>query len=131
MMRFNVSPSSKQYRHHIRGDLCGVGLIIIDDLAIASGTPVLDACRQLLQLGYPSDSVLEVFRGGTLSLTVYHIGAAAQLEINGKGDGFVKRRFPVGMAPPIRPHEQAATHPTLTVKTAVRSCAPVIAEAAE
>jgi hypothetical protein len=113
-MSLNVSFPSKQSpspSHTLRGDLVGVGLIVIEAwLTVASGTPVLDACRELIRLGYPPDTILQVFRNGQPSLTVHNIGEVAQLEINGKRDGFIKRRSAVGTAPPMRSPKLAATH---------------------
>jgi hypothetical protein len=94
----------------LRGDLVGVGLIVVDGwLAVAHGTPILAACRELVRLGYPPEASLECFRGGKISLTVKSIGAAAELEINAKGDGFVKRPCRVRIASPMRSRVPGAT----------------------
>jgi hypothetical protein len=122
-MSLNLFPLATQspYHHTLRGDLVGVGLIIIDAwLSVASLTPVLDACRELLRLGYPDDTVLEVHRNGRLSLIVPNIGEAAELEINSRGNGFTKRRI----GPPVRSPEPAAISPTPTRNVAGRGCAP-------
>jgi hypothetical protein len=49
-------------------------------------------------------------------MTVRGIGAAAQLEINRFGTGFVKRHSRVRPAPPMRPREAAATTHLQTVR---------------
>jgi hypothetical protein len=50
-------------------------------------TPVLDACRRLLQAGHPSSASLTAYRGDTLCLHVRSIGQAAQLTVVSAGNG--------------------------------------------
>jgi hypothetical protein len=100
-------------------------LIVLErGLSVTSSTPILGAARQLLKLGYPPNTVLQCFRGDVLAMTVRGIGAAAQLESNRFGTGFVKRHSRVRPAPPMRPREAAATAPPTGNKTAVRRPAP-------
>jgi hypothetical protein len=50
-------------------------------------TPVLDACRRLLQVGYPSSTPLDAYRGDTPCLHIRSVGEAAQLTIASNGYG--------------------------------------------
>jgi hypothetical protein len=60
-----------------------------------------DLCRKLVEAGYPAIR-LEVFRGGEIPcLIVPWIRQAADLEINAKGTGFVRRRAAVRTASPV------------------------------
>ena len=86
-----------------------IGQLTGDDCATALGrrvhsaTPVLDLCRQLIADGHDPAAQLHAYRAGTLALTVRSIGQAAQLEINGHGNGF-RWGCGGGAASPMRSH---------------------------
>lgn len=77
-------------------------------------TPVLEACRRLLQAGFPSSTPLQAYRGDTLCLRVGSIGEAAQLTVTSAHNGrpvFASQKAE-GMtvaAPPMGQKWQGAT----------------------
>jgi hypothetical protein len=75
-------------------------------------TPILALCQKLIEAGCDPGRGLNVYRGDVLALRVRSIGEAAGLEINSKGSGFIKRRVPVRIAPPIAQNGQEATEDT-------------------
>jgi hypothetical protein len=93
----------------LRADLVGIGLIIIGDLSACSATPILAACGQLVELGIDPRTPLHCCRGGQLAVIVRGIGEAARLEINGNGGGigFVRRRGAMVAASPVRNSEKS------------------------
>jgi hypothetical protein len=60
----------------------------------------------LVAAGYDPTTPLEAYRGSCLCLVVAAIGQAANLEINGRGTGFVTRHA-VGTGSPIAPNAPA------------------------
>jgi hypothetical protein len=86
----------------MRTELTGSNRCTAGVLIATGAAPVLELCRLLLEAGRDPATALEVYRGPTLCLLVRAIGEAAQLEINGKGNGF-SRRQAVGTAPLIAP----------------------------
>lgn len=81
--------------------------IVCDDRCVALGieaqeaAPVLTLCRLLLAAGHDPNRPLHAYRNDVLALKVRAIGEAAQLEINGDGTGFRRRRGP-DARPPMR-----------------------------
>jgi hypothetical protein len=69
-------------------------------LDVRANAPVLMLCRLLVEAGHDPTLRLEAYRGDVLCLSVRSIGEAAELEINGDGTGFRRRRAP-DAAPPI------------------------------
>jgi hypothetical protein len=70
-----------------RSSICAVSGSTITAIATA---PVLLACRQLVEAGYPSTAAMEVYRGDVVALRVRTIGEAANLEISDRG--FTRRQ---------------------------------------
>jgi hypothetical protein len=90
------------------GELVGSDTRTCAGMTAVGNAPVLAMCRQLLAAGMDPDQAMEVYRGAVLALRVRSIGEAAQLEINSKGTGFVRREG-VRTAPPIAPNDTPAT----------------------
>jgi hypothetical protein len=61
-------------------------------LTVRSSSPVLFACRRVINAGHDPSTPMHVFRGNTLALVIRTIGEAARLEINAYGTGFRPRR---------------------------------------
>ena len=61
-------------------------------IGVHSSTPVLALCRKLLESGCDPTTPLEAWRGSLLCLHVRTIGEAAALEVNPKGNGFIRYR---------------------------------------
>jgi hypothetical protein len=84
-------PPTPRTQDAIRAELIGD-----DECTIAAGitargnTPILALCRLLIAAGVDPGRGLNVHRGATLCLIVRAIGEAANLTINGKGNGFRK-----------------------------------------
>jgi hypothetical protein len=98
----SATPECKSFQV-IRAELVG------DDSCSALGvtarglSPLLSLCRLLVERGHDPDRPLEAWRGETLCLHIRSIGEAAELELNGRATGFVKRRQSVGIGPPVAP----------------------------
>jgi len=86
----------------ISAQLVGDDQCCVDDYLVQSHSPVLAMCRELIEAGFNPERPLHVYRDGVLALTVRSIGEAAQIEINGKGAGFLRRPQAVGTALPAR-----------------------------
>jgi hypothetical protein len=101
----------------IRAELIGDDQATALGIEAKSAAPVLDLCRKLVATGHDPLSPLHAYRGATLSLIVCSIGAAANLEVNSKGTGFVRRASGIaGAAPPTvlsRLDVREAAGPTL------------------
>jgi hypothetical protein len=96
--------SVKQKRAALMAQLVGSSTVIVRALGVTScgDSPVLELCRNLVAAGLDPATPLEVYRaGGVLALQVRSIGEAAELEINPRGYGFV-RRHERRRAPPTR-----------------------------
>ena len=92
----------------IRATLSGGDIVTALGITAQSSSPVLALCRQLLAAGHDPATPLHAYRGDTLALINRSIGEAANLEINGKGTGFVTRDA-VGTGSPIAPNAPART----------------------
>jgi hypothetical protein len=92
----------------IRATLSGDDIATAFDISAQSSGPVLALCRQLVAAGHDPAMPLHAYRGDTLALIIRSIGEAANLEINGKGTGFVTRHA-VGTGSPIAPNAPAGT----------------------
>jgi hypothetical protein len=68
-------------------------------MVAVSSTPVLRLCRLLFAAGHDPATPLEAWRGDVLCLRIRSIGEAAGLEINPKGNGFI--RYRAGRAGPV------------------------------
>ena len=75
----------------IRAELIGDDRATALGIEARSAAPVLDLCRKLVAAEHDPVSTLHAYRGATLSLIVHSIGEAADLEVNSKGTGFVRR----------------------------------------
>jgi hypothetical protein len=104
-MSSTLPKSPKQEVRTLRGDLIGCDLIVVDRLSVCSDTPILDACRKLVELGVNPRIDLHCFRNGRLAVTVRSIGEGARLEINGNGIGFTVRRRVVTASPVRNPKQ--------------------------
>jgi hypothetical protein len=95
----------------IRAELSGSDRCAALGLAVRANAPVLMLCRLLVEAGHDPALPLHAYRGEMLCLLVRSIGEAAELEINGDGTGFRRRRQP-DAAPPIEESASALTrHP--------------------
>jgi hypothetical protein len=107
----------------IRAELIGDDQATALGIEARSAAPLLDLCRKLVAARHDPASALNAYRGATLSLIVRSIGEAADLEVNSKGTGFVRRASGIaGAAPPTvlsRLDVREAAGPTL--RTADRS----------
>jgi hypothetical protein len=90
-------------RADLAGDTCAAA-----GITAQCSAPILTLCRELLAAGLDPDQSVEVFRNGTLALTVRSIGEAARLRIAPHGVGFQRLAECTG-APPVRLPEAAAT----------------------
>jgi hypothetical protein len=89
------SPNSQRHPRNqaaIRAELFDSDICCAAGLTVRASAPVLGLCRQLVAAGFDPATALRCYRGGTLSVRVRSIGAAAALEINSKGTEFVPRR---------------------------------------
>jgi hypothetical protein len=84
----------------LRAELVGSDRCTVDGFSAVGAAPVLMLCRMLVDAGFDPRTPLEAWRKGTLALRVRSIGEAADLEINSKGTGFV-RRSSVRRASPV------------------------------
>jgi hypothetical protein len=92
----------------IRATLSGDDIATALDITAQSSSPVLSLCRHLVDAGHDPTTPLHAYHGDTLALIIRSIGEAANLEINGKGTGFVTRHA-VGTGPPIAPNAPVLT----------------------
>jgi hypothetical protein len=83
----------------IRADLIGSTTCRAAGISATSAAPVLIICRRLIEAGHHPGTHLHAYRGDTVALVVHSIGEAAQLEINGDGTGFRRRRKPDAASP--------------------------------
>jgi hypothetical protein len=110
---YRVPPGAPQpdaFPTPIGATLSGDDIATALGLTVQSSSPILQLCRQLVAAGHDPATPLHAYRGDTLALVVRSIGQAANLEINGKGTGFVTRHA-VGTGPPIAPTAPARTGP--------------------
>jgi hypothetical protein len=70
-------------------------------ITVTANAPVLELCRRLVEVGVAPATPMHVYRGATLALIVRTIGEVADLEINGRGTDFQRRRA-VGMGASAR-----------------------------
>jgi hypothetical protein len=91
----------------IRADLIGSDICAATGITATANAPVLALCRKLIEAGHDPATRLGAYRGATLALTVRSIGEVAQLDINSKGTGFVRRVEDVRTAPPARKSDPA------------------------
>jgi hypothetical protein len=84
----------------LRAELIGSDACMAEGFSAFGAAPVLMLCRKLVEAGFDPRSPLEAWRQRTLALQVRSIGEAADLEINSKGTGFV-RRSSVRTASPV------------------------------
>jgi hypothetical protein len=89
-------------RSAVRAELIGSNTCTANDVTACGHAPVLILCRELIAAGCDPDRALEVYRGATLALRVRSIGAAAKLDVNSKGTGFIRHRPAVRRGPPVR-----------------------------
>jgi hypothetical protein len=89
-------------RPAIRAELTGSTFCRSGEHTVNGNAPVLILCRELIAAGCDPDRALEVYRGATLALRIRSIGAAAKLDVNSKGTGFVRHRPAVRRGPPMR-----------------------------
>jgi hypothetical protein len=82
----------------IRAELIGDDRATALGIEARSAAPVLDLCRKLVAAGHDPVSALHAYRGATLSFVVRSIGEAANLEVNSKGTGFVRRASRIARA---------------------------------
>jgi hypothetical protein len=75
----------------LRAELVGSDGCTAEGFSAVGAAPVLMLCRKLVEAGFDPRTPLEAWRQGTLALRARSIGEAAQLEINSKGTGFVRR----------------------------------------
>ena len=75
----------------LRAELIGVNTAVVRGLGVTvcGATPIIETCKTLLLAGVDPATPLVFHRGGVPVCHV-HIGAAANLEINSRGDGFVR-----------------------------------------
>jgi hypothetical protein len=92
----------------IRATLSGDDIVTALGITAQSSSPVLALCRHLVDAGHDPATPMHVFRGDTLALIIRSVGQAANLEINGDGNGFRARRQP-DAGPPIAPNAPART----------------------
>ena len=76
----------------IRAELIGSNLCTAAGITTRSPSPVLAMCRRLIEAGHDPDAALHAYRNDTLCLRIRSIGAAARLEVNSGGTGFVVAR---------------------------------------
>jgi hypothetical protein len=98
----------------IRAELIGCDTAVALGHTVATHTPVLLLCRELVAAGYDPTVGLEAYRGSTLCLVVRSIGEGAELEPNGRGSGF-RQRAAADAGPPMRRTDRglAETHPSV------------------
>jgi hypothetical protein len=78
-------------------------------------------CRRLVEAGIDPGSSLEAWRGDTMALRVRRIGEAAELEINSKGTGFIRRPEVRRASPSAKKRPDApGGHPPKTIDPAAR-----------
>ena len=100
------SQTAESKQEPLLAELTGSDTCTGGGITVQSSTPVLGLCKALLAAGLDPDSALQVYRAGTLALSIRNISEAAGLEVNAKGTGFV--RAPVRTAPPMRKNRRAA-----------------------
>jgi hypothetical protein len=88
-------------RDAIRAELAGDDAATANGITVRAYAPVLALCRKLIEAGHDPSLPLEAYRSEVLALRVRSIGEAAELEINGEGNGFRPRRQP-DAGPPMR-----------------------------
>jgi hypothetical protein len=95
-----LNPESDASKGAIRADLFDDDRATAFGYTVTSPSPVLSLCRDLIDAGCFPHEPLEAWRGAVLCLRIRSIGAAARLEVNSKGTGFVCSRA-VRIAPPV------------------------------
>jgi hypothetical protein len=93
-------------RKTLRAELIGSDKCTAAGITARATSPVLAMCRRLIAAGYDPDAALHAYRNDTLCLRIRSIGAAARLEINSGGTGFVVARA-VRAAPPVHLNRRA------------------------
>jgi hypothetical protein len=81
-------------------------------ITVRGDAPVLGLCRALIEAGHDPDRPIHAYRGRMLSLRIRSVGIGAALAVNGRGDGFARRRpVVVGTRPSIARRAAAGTPP--------------------
>jgi hypothetical protein len=106
--RFNRPKRPNLQTAAARAELADSNTAIALGVTVEANTPVLELCRKLVAVGHDPATRLDVYRGNVLALRITSIGAAARLEINAKGTGFVAR-YAVRTASPMRQNDRSAS----------------------
>jgi hypothetical protein len=86
---------------HLRAELVGIECRGCE-ISTRGEAPILELCRRLIALGHDPGRGLRVYRHGVLAIEVRAIGEAAELTVNGRATGFIKRPAPVCISQPAR-----------------------------
>jgi hypothetical protein len=86
----------------VRAEITGSDRCRAAGITAHGHSPVLKVCPALIAAGVEPDRPLFGFRRDVLCLVVRSLGEAAQIEINSKGSGFVRRRPAVRRVPLVR-----------------------------
>ena len=116
---FVATPECKPFQV-IRAELVGDDSYCALGVTTGGLSPLLSLCRLLVERGHDPDRPREAWRGETLCLPIRSIGEAAELDLNGRATGFVKRRQSVGIGPPVAPTAKCLVPPHKQVLLAAR-----------